>query len=227
MMMRNPYPLQWPAGIARTKPADRRRSNFHTRLKLDGGRSQQRPPTVYEAAKDLVAELGRLKAQSVVITSLLPTRHDGLPYSDGRSEDPGVAVWCVYNGRERVFACDEWQTHAENLRAITLSIAALRGLARWGMAEVAERAFAGFAALPAGDSNAPAQPPPRPPWREVFGVQALVDTLLASNVDDLVAVVKARHRKLIAEAHPDAGGTDIRAAELNAALDEALAELTR
>lgn len=185
---------------------------------------ERRPPSVYEAAKDLVAELDRLKASRAVITSLLPTRHDGLPYSDGRSEDPGIAVWCVYRGRERVFACDEWQTHAENLRAIALSIAALRGLARWGMADVAERAFAGFALLPAGqdDGALPPAPPPRPPWREVFGVAALVDDLV---VDDLVAVVKARHRKLIAEAHPDAGGNADHAAELNAALDEAIAEL--
>ena len=87
--------------------------------------------------------LGRLKADQVIITSLLPTWHDGLPHSDGRSEDPGVAVWCRYNGRERVFACDQWQTHAENLRAISLSIEAMRGPVHWGMAEVAEHAFAG------------------------------------------------------------------------------------
>jgi hypothetical protein len=219
-MKRQPYPPLWPSNTPRTRPADRLRSNFHTRIKQEGLRPIHRPPTVYEAAKDLLAEMGRLKASNVVITSLLPTRHDGLPYTDGRSEDPGVAVWCVYNGRERAFACDQWQTHAENLRAISLSIAALRGLTRWGMADVAERAFAGFAALPPGAPEA-LEPPAPPPWREVFGVQALAELEPA----DLLAVVKARHRKLIAEAHPDAGGDEARTAELNAALDEAEREL--
>jgi hypothetical protein len=223
-MPRSPYPLQWPADTPRTKPADRRRSKFYDRRKLPDGRlSAPQPLSLYETAKELLAELGRLRASHVVITSMLPTRHDGLPYSDGRSEDPGVAVWCVYRGRERVFACDEWTTPAENIRAITLSIDALRGLARWGMADVAERAFAGFAALPPG---AP-EPPPKRDWRAVFGVAELVDTLMASSADDLLAVVKARHRKMIAECHPDAGGDTARAAELNAALDEAEKELAQ
>lgn len=220
-MKRQPYPLQWPSNTPRTKPADRRRSNFHTRVKRDGLHPMHRPLTVYEVAKDLLAELGRLKASSAVITSLLPTRHDGLPYSDGRSEDPGVAVWCVYNGRERAFACDQWTTHAENLRAIALSIEALRGLTRWGMADVAERAFAGFAALPPGGPDVIAEPVKRP-WREVFEIRHVLSEMLK---EDLLAIVKARHRKAIAEAHPDAGGDAERAVELNTALDEAEREL--
>lgn len=222
-MRRQPYPLQWPPNTPRTNPANRRRSSFHTRIQRPGLPAEHRAPSVYEAAKELLTELGRLKASSVVITSLLPTRHDGLPYSDGRGEDPGIAVWCVYNGRERVFACDEWQTHAENLRAIAKSIEALRGLARWGMADVAERAFAGFAALPPGASEEAPPAPIKRPWREVFSIASTHAELIS---EDLLAVVKARHRKLIAEAHPDAGGDVGRAAELNASLDEAIAELT-
>lgn len=213
-MKRSPYPLQWPADIPRTTSERRRRSRF------GGPRIAARTLSPYETAKELLTELRRLGASNVVITSLLPTRHDGLPYSDGSSDDPGIAVWCVYRGRERVFACDEWATHAENMRAIAKSIEALRGLSRWGMADVAERAFAGFAALPPGDAGAAPRPAPiRRPWREVF------DGLPAVDVDDLVAIVRARHRKLIAQAHPDHGGDPAVAAELNAALDEAMAEL--
>lgn len=105
-MKRSPYPLQWPPGRSRTKPADRRNSQF-------GGRE---PLTPYEAAKSLLAEVKRLGASHAVITSMLPTRHDGLPYSDGRTDDPGVAVWMVHRGHERVFACDRWRTPGENLR---------------------------------------------------------------------------------------------------------------
>ena len=44
---------------------------------------------------------------------------------------------------------------------------------------------------------------------------------------DLLPVVKGRYHKLIAEAHPDASGDAARAADLNAALDEAAEELSR
>lgn len=215
--VRRPYPLQWPPGQKRTKSADRRHSKFGA---VARGSYSREPPSAYEAAKELLHELKLLGAGWVVITSQLPTRNDGLPYADGRSDDPGIAVWFVLDGHERVFACDCWHRPGENLRAIALSIGAMRGLERWGMADVMERTLAGFTALPAGD-------PAKRGWREVFGVEALVDTLLGSSSDDLIAVVKARHRKLIAEAHPDAGGTDARAAELNAALDEAEKELAR
>jgi hypothetical protein len=211
-MKRSSYPLQWPDRWPRTKPADRRRSNFG-----DRGQGQLSP---YETAKELIHEFKLLGARDVVITTLLPTRHDGLPYSDGRSEDPGVAVWCRLGNQERVFPCDAWRTHGENMRAIAKSIEALRGLARWGMAGAVERATYGFAALPPGDGEPPA--PTKPHWRDVFGVAGL-----ALAPEDLLAVVKARHRKLIAEAHPDAGGDVDRAAELNVALDDATAELAK
>lgn len=212
-MTRSPYPLQWPPNTPRTKPQDRRRSAF-------GDAKSKGQVSPYEAAKDLLHELELLHASHVVITSLLPTRHDGLPYSDGRSEDPGVAVWCVYRGHERVFACDEWRTHGENMRAIALSIGALRGLSRWGMADVADRAFAGFAALPAG-SGEEFVPKAHRPWRDVLGgVWPELENV------ELLVLAKARHRKAIATAHPDAGGSHELAAELNTALAEAEQELS-
>lgn len=213
-MARSPYPLQWPPNTARTKSEDRKRSAF--------GRGVHGQLSPYETAKELIAEMRRLGASFVVITSLLPMRHDGLPYSDGRSEDPGVAVWFTHRGHERVFACDAWRTHGENMRAITLSIEAMRGLERWGMADVIERAFAGFAALPAGEPERPT----KKPWREVLGgasVGGWPDSQLEP--EELLAVAKARHRKLIQLHHPDRGGDVAVAAELNAALAEAEREL--
>jgi hypothetical protein len=156
-----------------------------------------------------------------VITSDLPKRNDGLPYANASCSDPGIAVWWVENGRELVIACDRWTTVALNMRAIDLSLEALRGLDRWGASEMVRRAFAGFAALPPGAPEVP-EKPVRRNWREVFVVLALGH--LANS--DLLAIVKARHRKLIAEAHPDAGGDGAIAAELNAALDDAEKELT-
>jgi hypothetical protein len=214
-MRRCSYPLQWPPNTKRTKPAERQRSRFGSR-----GQGQLSP---YEAAKQVIAELHRLHASFVTITTMLPTRHDGLPYSDGRSEDPGVAVWFTHHGRERCLACDAWTTHGENLRAIALSIEAMRGLERWGVAEVVERTFAGFAALPAagGGEEAPQEPPPKKlPWRDVIGGH-----WPDLPPEDLLAIAKRRHRARITQHHPDRGGDTATAAELNAALAEAEAEL--
>jgi hypothetical protein len=208
---RRPYPLQWPPGQKRTPPQNRMQSRFGDRRWSHADRGGVSP---YEAAKELLSELRLLGASHVTITSQLPTRNDGLPYADGRCQDPGAAVWFVHRGHERVFACDRWFTVGENLRAIALSVGAMRGLSRWGMADVEERAFAGFAALPAGE-------PERPAWREVFGVGDLGDLPPA----DLLSVVKGRHRKMIAAEHPDVGGDTARAAVLNVALAEATAEL--
>lgn len=124
--MREPYPLQWPPGFSRTASADRRDSRFGRGVFKVG---------LAIARTDVITELDRLGAANYIITTDLPTRRDGLPYADGRSNDPGVAVWFILDDKERVFACDKWKTHAENMRAIALSIEAMRGLERWGMAD--------------------------------------------------------------------------------------------
>jgi hypothetical protein len=173
------------------------------------------------AARDgLLLELERLGARNVVITTDLPTRRDGMPYADSRAADVGVAVWfaMLENGHtvERVFACDKWRTHAENMRAIALSIEAMRGLERWGAADVINRAFAGFAGLPPGVPLGPV----KRPWRDVLGVE---DSNLSGT--ELLTVVKYAYRDLIKKAHPDAGGSHELAAEINGALAEAEREL--
>lgn len=219
MSKRDPFPLQWPDGFARTPSAERTKSQF--------GRSEsgQRGEVPFAQARSTVLhELELLGAANVVITSDLPIRLDGLPYASGRAQDPGIAVWFVRNDQERVFACDRWKTPGENLRAIALSIKAMRGLGRWGMADVVERAMGGFAALPPGSGHEYVPPPPVPkerPWREVL--EGAWPTAL--DADEALVLAKARHRKLIKIHHPDAGGDPAKAAEINAALAAAEKEL--
>lgn len=213
-MRRQPYPLQWPSRLARTIPTERKWSQF-------GGRDRG-SLSPYATGQEVIDELARLGATAMMITSHLPSNSvHGVPMAEAqRVADPGIAVWFEYRRLERVLACDRWLKPAENLRAIAKSIEAMRGLDRWGVADVLENVFTGFAAaLPPGA-------PVKRDWREVLGVAGLVEQLEQMETDDLVAVVKARHRKAIAEAHPDAGGSTERAAELNAALDEAIAELS-
>ena len=211
-MTRQPFPLQWPTGMLRTPPAQRERSRFKV--------------TVFEAVFDLKRELDLMGARHVVITSDLPTKQDGSPYSTGSCDDPGVAVYFVLHGAERAFACDRWDRPAANLRAVGLTIQSLRAIERWGSAGMVTQAFAGFAALPAGESAPnPASTPQKRTWREVFQfhvVNANGNPALRANALD---IIRARYKALIRKAHPDAGGTNEAAAELNVALQEAERDL--
>jgi len=216
--MREPFPLQWPDGWQRTPASERQRSRFGHAGQV--GFSQAR--------RDLLLELERLGAANVVLTTDLPVRADGLPYAaSGRVDDPGVAVWFVLANQrgdheERVFACDKWRTHAENMRSIALSIEALRGLERWGATDVVNRAFAGFTALPPGSGEEDAPPAPKKrPWREILGGAWPAELGRA----ELLVIARARHRELIRKHHPDAGGDTAKAAELNVAIAEAEKEL--
>lgn len=209
---RPPYPLQWPDGWPRTKSPDKPKF-------IEGHFARVRD--------SIIRQLQRKGGSHIVITSNLPTRADGLPYANARCDEPAVAVYWVEKGQERVIACDRWRTVGYNLRAIDLTINAMRGVDRWGSATMVEKVFAGFAALPAGSGEEHAPPPPASPvvrsWREVFDVPGVFSEHMKSA--ELLAFVKLRYRERIKDAHPDKGGDHAVAAELNAALAEAEREL--
>lgn len=209
-MARSSYPLQWPDGW--------KRETYRTYPKFQGQFARDRD-SVYR-------QLKRFGCSQIVITSDLPTRNDGVPYANATCSDPGIAVWWVKKGREHVIACDRWKTVGLNMRAIDMTIDALRGIDRWGTSQVVEKAFAGFAALPgAGEtSEGIPMPPAKPAWHEVLGVTDLYKSGMLPD-GDLLAIVKQRHREKIKLAHPDVGGDPAIAAELNAALAEAESEL--
>lgn len=215
-MARSPYPLSWPENVPRSRWRDQ--SAF----------DKKRGFTV--ARDGVYKQLDMMHANHVVITSNLPLRSTGVPYSSGPGQiaDPGIAVWWVKKGTEHAIACDRWQTCVENMRAIEKTLDAIRGIARWGTAEMVDRAFAGFAALPAGSGTeygvAPVREPPKT-WREIFGVN--IEPWASLPPDDLLAIVKARHREKLKECHPDKGGDAALAVQLNAALQTATDELRK
>lgn len=193
------YPLQWPDG--RTRTSSRSRARF--------GRSGA-PIPVVRARLAVLEEIRRLGGRDVVISSNVRTRLDGLPYADAKPDggDPAVAVYFLYQKQRVAFACDRWDRLADNLWSIAKSIEAIRGLERWGTGEMVAAALKGYRALP----------PPQKPWRMVFGYGAETRPLLAD--------VEKRYRTNAATLHPDRPGGDAsRMAELNAARDDARAEL--
>lgn len=198
--MAESFPLQWPEGWARTLPHRRSRARYKLTPDAATGR--------------LIAELRRLGASksSIVISSNVPLRRDGLPYSNGRApDDPGVSCyWSTNAFKDRVIACDKWDRVHDNIHAIGLAIEGLRAIERAGATQILERAFSAFGALPAS-SEAPIVRP----WWDVLGIPESAIGVLS------IAMVDARYRELAAKAHPDRGGSDAAMAELNAAREQA------
>lgn len=208
IMPTSSYPLAWPAGKSVTR--SRRRSPF--------GRNH----TVTSGIEDIRRNLKLMGARNVVVTSNLPMRNDGQP--SGSASIPsdvsrGVAVYWTVDNNPHVLACDVYFRVEENLRAIALSLEAMRGIERWGAVQAAQM-FQGFQSLPAGDAVVAQRP-----WRDVLAEGGAFPAGLPAA--DQLAIAKARYRRMIQQVHPDAGAAADMAAtqELNQAMADAEAEL--
>ncbi len=185
------YPLQWPTGWKRT--ANRAYGRFGTRSKhATYSWSTRKDITIAGAVDRVRAELGRmgLHDDDVVISTNLKLRLDGLPRSDQREpEDSGAAVyWIDKAGATRCMAIDRYTKIADNLAAIAATLEAMRAIERHGGAEILDRAFTGFTALPppSGDK----------PWHVVLGCPAHAST----------DHVRQNYRKARSTFHPDRDG---------------------
>lgn len=179
MEQRTSFPLSWPEGRPRTSYRKNAR-------KFDTGNK-----SFSHFRDDLLDELRRLGATRIILSSNVPLRNDGLPRADAREPiDPGVAIYFDFKQKPMCFACDRFDYVRQNLRAITLTIEAIRGIQRWGSSDMMERAFRGFTALPERASEA---------WRDVFGFE--------HNQKVTSDEVETAFRRLAHSAHPDKGGT--------------------
>ncbi|WP_316853392.1 J domain-containing protein [Ralstonia holmesii] len=168
--------------------------------------------TVADGVNRVLLELRRLGVdeQDTIISTNVPTRLDGLPRSGVREpDDPGAAVyWEERGGARRVMAIDQYLTVADNLAAIAATLEAMRAIERHGGAQILERAFTGFTALPS--------PGAEKSWQEVLGVPP--------DERDIEAV-RAAFRRQAAQHHPDRGGSLEQMAAVNAAWQQAKVEL--
>lgn len=197
------YPLAWPVGWRRTAAEERKRGRFGAVVS-----GLRRELSIAEGRDRLLDELDALGADAVVVSTNAPTRRDRrdgwvVSGSAANPKDPGAAVYFRLPDGPHVLACDRWDRLADNLAAIAAHVEALRGIDRWGVGSLAQ-AFAGYKALTAMGE--------RPPWWRVLG--------FATEPRDLGAVER-RWRELIREHHPDAGGNQDQAADVNAAMSEA------
>lgn len=189
------YPLQWPPGWPRTASYQRKNGKF---------KSYGRDLSVIDGCGRVLEQLAMLKVarDDIVISTNVPTRLDGLPkgaYPD--SGDPGAAVYWRKGKATQCMAIDRYGLLADNLAAIAATLEAMRAIERHGGAEILDRAFTGFTALPAPEQ-----------WFQVLGVSAGAS----------LGQIEDAYRALVWKHHPDRGGDTDTMARINRARDEGM-----
>lgn len=141
------------------------------------------------------------KITEIVISS------DVVGLSGRAPADVGVAVWFIWESEFRCIAVDRYSKVEWNLQAIHHVIEAERTKLRHGGLNIVRATFRAYVALAA---------PGRRSWRDILGLNGQV----------LPADIDKRWRELAAKHHPDKkGGSAEMMAEINAARDQALAEV--
>lgn len=172
------YPLYWPVGWKRTGTYSRGYSRFRV--------------SEAESRDHMLSEITRLGGCTVVISTNVKLRLDGLPYANqGRIEDPGVAVYFKLDGKDVTMASDQYVSIGSNYRAIGKTIECLRGIQRYGASDLLERAFMGFTQITYA---------PEPEWWQVLGFEH--DEILDLDRE----LVRERYHTLAKKHHPDANG---------------------
>jgi hypothetical protein len=185
------FPLSWPVEYPRTLL--RRRSDFKTDF--------------VRARMEILIELRRMGVAiaGIEISTNCPViKKTGLPgVVRPQLSDPGVAVYFQRKNKPYVLACDKWDRIEDNMHAIALTTKAMRGMERWGVTQMLERAISGFEMIEA----------PKPysfnqEWFEVLGVSP----------SDPLEKIEQAYKRQIKQVHPDLGGSHELSARLNWAL---------
>ena len=212
------FPLTWPPGWRRTPAHQRTRARFNRKEAVYRDERQTDGSTrrvhAYDTGKEISIAMGVQRVldslerfgcdrDDPVISSNVPVTLAGVPRSDRRAPaDPGVAVYWLDGKRARCIAVDRYDRVADNLAAIDATLEAMRAIERHGGAEILDRAFTGFAALPA----------PEQPW-QTLGLETSRPT--REQVNDAYRFLASKH-------HPDRGGDADKMARINAARDQLL-----
>lgn len=153
----------------------------------------------------LERELSHLAAKQIVIQAdceLSEIRNDGMLRSNARLRGPGIIL--SFNSKHGAlsYPCDKFTRWEDNLRAIALSLEALRTVDRYGVTRSAEQ-YKGWAKLPG-----PTQPSVGP--QEAAAV--LVRFATAFTAGDILAspeTYREAYKSAAATTHPDRnGGSD-------------------
>lgn len=200
------YPLQWPAGWKRTEQAERKSGQF---------KSGKSSIDVSQASRRIFKELEMMgiNTNDLVISTNIELTLGGPLQTERVKKDPGVAIyWIGESSGKMCMAIDAYTNVAQNLAAIAATLEAMRAIERHGGAEILNRAFSGFNALPAAGETSGI-----PLWRDVLGFKAGTKVTRED--------VELNFRALSKKAHPDTGGSNGEFAILSRAREMAIAEL--
>lgn len=202
------YPLHWPEGWRRTPAGDRAFGRFGRVQRHESGWASKADLTVSLACDRVLDVLEKMSVRDVIVSTNVRPTLSGRPRSgQGEPDDPAVAVyWVTAGGDRRCMAIDRYVRVADNLAAVAATLDAMRAIERHGGAEILDRAFTGFAALPHGSDNEP--------WWMVLGLPSR---------DVSREQVAEAYRRLAAHHHPDRGGSVAAMVRINLARDQGLA----
>ena len=204
------YPLCWPPGWKRTQGNKRlggrfNKKQWHPSSSGTGGYHRSTYLTVADAVERVIQSLDKLGVErgDMIVSTNIVVKLNGLPYS-GQKEpaDPGAAVyWRKREDKQmKCMAIDQYTTVADNIAAVAATIEAMRAIERHGGAEILERAFLGFQALPVPGSEE---------WRNVLREPKDLDE------------AEATYRSLAKQCHPDHGGDVEQFTKLGQAIEQA------
>lgn len=195
--MTQAYPLTWPDTMPRHKA--REKGLFKTAL-----------PGALKNVQTSLTAFGRDSGKA--LSNLVISSNVTLGVT--RPDDPGVAIWFVWDGLQVCIPVDRYSTVEANLQAIHHIIEARRVELRHGTLALVRATFTGFVALPSPESSR------KRDWRDVLDLNADERSRVSK------AIIEGRFRKLAVERHPDRhGGSHEAMSELNRARDEALKEI--
>jgi hypothetical protein len=180
------YPLQWPKAWPKTEPSKR-----------ESG--QQFKQTLAAALAGLREEIRRLGGKNLVLSS-------NYTLGNEHPKEQGVVAYFEYEGKPIAIPCDRWAKLEANVRAIALTVEAMRGIERWGAKHMIVAMFTGFRALHDRTTE--------DPWK-----------ILGVNENATEKQILDAYREKAKTAHPDRGGSSADFNRVNEAKDAALAAL--
>lgn len=143
-------------------------------------------------------ELRMIGAKSVVLLMALEDRDirlDGRPRAGATPRHPGVILCFTDRTGPKRFPCDKFRHWEENLRAIALSLEALRKVDRYGVTSQGEQ-YRGWAALPNPDHVMTRQ-------EAAELVDKLTGVVCPSDRGTIETLLRIAEKK----SHPDTGGS--------------------
>lgn len=180
-------------------------------------RPRKRSPfaSSYNQTQDLLkSEMKAVKARNIVIQMALSwgsIRGDNWPYANARPSHPGVILRFdmpyMQDGRPGLMAmvmpCDNYLSWQDNLRAIALSLDALRKVNRYGVTQRGEQ-YRGFDALPGASE-------PRTDFSGELDAAVWLNMVVKDEFDEDLSTDSTKRKRAYQIAarllHPDTPGT--------------------